>query len=136
MTNDLRLEVAAESKSGAGQPSNEIKPVEPVKREIPAVADSPAAPTLADPPPGRDAGPNTGPDNPDLIRQGTGTVKWFNDKKGFGFVVDTDGKDVFVHYAVIVGKGFRSLDDGENVRFDYTDGPKGRKATRLERVEG
>lgn len=64
-----------------------------------------------------------------------GTVKWFNDQKGFGFVVDEEGRDVFVHYAVITGGGFKTLEEGESVGYDVQDGPKGRRATRVVRDE-
>ena len=63
-----------------------------------------------------------------------GTVKFFHDKKGWGFI-ERDGKeDVFVHYADIVGDGHRTLDKGENVQFDVTDGPKGVKASNVVRL--
>ena len=62
-----------------------------------------------------------------------GRVKWFNDQKGFGFLSDDAGRDVFVHYAAIDGEGFKTLKDGESVRYDYVDGPKGRRATRVVR---
>jgi CspA family cold shock protein len=64
-----------------------------------------------------------------------GVVKWFNDQKGFGFILDDEGRDVFVHDGVIEGEGFKTLDDGEQVRYDVVDGPKGRKATRVVRPE-
>ncbi len=60
-----------------------------------------------------------------------GKVKWFNDQKGFGFICDDEGRDVFVHYAVIEGEGFKTLADGETVVYDAVDGPKGRRATRV-----
>lgn len=63
----------------------------------------------------------------------SGRVKWFNDQKGFGFIADDEGRDVFVHYAVIDGDGFKTLEDGEVVRYDYVDGPKGRRATKVAR---
>lgn len=59
-----------------------------------------------------------------------GTVKWFNEAKGFGFIAPEDGsKDVFVHYSSIEGKGFRSLAENQKVEFESKDGPKGPQAT-------
>ena len=64
----------------------------------------------------------------------TGTVKWFNDQKGFGFITaGTDGKDVFVHHSVIEGQGFRTLSDGETVEYEVEKGPKGFRAVRVKR---
>ncbi|MFQ5442335.1 MAG: cold-shock protein [Thermodesulfobacteriota bacterium] len=60
-----------------------------------------------------------------------GTVKWFNDSKGFGFISKEDGEDVFVHYADIQGEGFKTLAEGQSVSFDVVDGPKGPKATNV-----
>ena len=65
----------------------------------------------------------------------TARVKWFNDQKGFGFLCDDEGRDVFVHYGIIAGEGFRTLSDGEVVRYDVAEGPKGRRATRVVREE-
>ncbi len=58
----------------------------------------------------------------------TGTVKWFNDAKGFGFIKRYDGNDVFVHYRSIRGEGFRSLEEGQNVEFNVQQGQKGLQA--------
>jgi CspA family cold shock protein len=62
----------------------------------------------------------------------TGTVKWFNESKGFGFVApDNGGADVFVHFSAIQGAGFRTLTEGQKVSFDVTDGQKGPQATNV-----
>jgi CspA family cold shock protein len=63
-----------------------------------------------------------------------GTVKWFNDAKGYGFIERPDGADVFVHYSAIQGSGFRSLDEGQAVEFDVVQGPKGQQAANVTRV--
>ena len=63
-----------------------------------------------------------------------GTVKWFNNAKGFGFIEHPSGKDVFVHYSVIQTEGYKSLKDGEAVEYEVTEGPKGFHATRVARV--
>jgi CspA family cold shock protein len=57
-----------------------------------------------------------------------GTVKWFNNAKGFGFISHTDGRDVFVHFRSIRGEGYRTLDEGQRVEFNLMDGPKGLQA--------
>lgn len=64
----------------------------------------------------------------------TGTVKWFNDAKGYGFIAREDGDDVFVHYSAISGSGFRSLNEGQAVEFDVVDGPKGKQAANVTRA--
>ena len=61
----------------------------------------------------------------------TGKIKWFNDAKGYGFIERPDGDDVFVHYSAIVGTGFRSLSEGQEVEFEVVDGPKGKQAANV-----
>jgi CspA family cold shock protein len=61
----------------------------------------------------------------------TGTVKWFNDSKGFGFITGEGGKDVFVHYSAIQSQGFRTLPEGARVEFDVVEGPKGLQAANV-----
>ena len=61
----------------------------------------------------------------------TGTVKWFNDAKGFGFITTEGGEDVFVHFSAIQGNGFRSLQEGARVEFEVTTGPKGLQAQNV-----
>ena len=64
-----------------------------------------------------------------------GTVKWFSDQKGYGFVTPDDGsKDVFVHYSAIQGDGFKSLKEGQLVEFEITQGPKGPQASNVNRA--
>ena len=60
-----------------------------------------------------------------------GTVKWFNDSKGYGFIAPEEGKDVFVHHSEIKMEGFKTLAEGQEVRFDVTDGPKGPQAVNV-----
>jgi cold shock protein len=60
-----------------------------------------------------------------------GTVKWFNESKGFGFITKDDGGDVFVHFSAIKGTGFKTLSEGDHVDFDVVDGPKGPSAANV-----
>jgi cold shock protein len=64
----------------------------------------------------------------------TGTVKWFNDAKGFGFITRESGPDVFVHHTAISADGFRSLSEGDKVQFEVTKGPKGLQAANVTRL--
>ena len=61
----------------------------------------------------------------------SGTVKWFNAEKGFGFITQPDGEDVFVHFKAFAGDGFKSLDEGQKVEFDIVKGPKGLQAANV-----
>jgi len=60
-----------------------------------------------------------------------GTVKWFNQRKGYGFISTTDGQDIFVHYSNIAGEGFKSLVEGDEVSFDIVEGEKGPRAENV-----
>jgi cold shock protein len=60
-----------------------------------------------------------------------GRVKWFNEKKGFGFISRDGGSDVFVHFSAIKGEGFKTLSEGDEVEFEVTNGPKGEQATNV-----
>ena len=60
-----------------------------------------------------------------------GTVKWFNDQKGFGFIASETGSDIFVHHSAIQGDGYKSLDEGQQVEFDIQSGPKGDQAVNV-----
>ena len=67
-------------------------------------------------------------------RMPEGVVKWFNEKKGFGFIKKEDGQDVFVHYSAIKGQGFKSLVEGDRVRFEVQQGAKGPAAADVEKL--
>jgi CspA family cold shock protein len=65
----------------------------------------------------------------------TGTVKWFNDAKGFGFITREHGDDVFVHFRSIIGEGYRSLREGQQVEFEIVEGPKGLQAENVKQMQ-
>ena len=68
------------------------------------------------------------------IAMSKGTVKWFNNSKGYGFISDENGKDVFVHYSGLNMEGFKSLEEGQAVEFDVVDGAKGPQATNVTKL--
>ena len=61
-----------------------------------------------------------------------GTVKWFDERKGYGFITSEDGKDFFVHFSAIQEEGFKTLSEGQRVRFEVTEGPRGEQATNIQ----
>ncbi len=63
-----------------------------------------------------------------------GKVKWFNEKKGYGFIETEEGNDLFVHYSDIKGEGFKTLREGDEVQFDVAETPKGKKAINVEKI--
>ena len=63
-----------------------------------------------------------------------GTVKWFDQRKGYGFIETEEGNDVFVHYSEVQGSGFRTLEEGERVEFEIKQGPKGEQAANVVRI--
>jgi CspA family cold shock protein len=65
------------------------------------------------------------------FRLTAGTVKWFSNEKGYGFIARPDGDDVFVHFSAIVGEGYRTLSEGQAVEFDIVEGPKGKQAANV-----
>ena len=64
----------------------------------------------------------------------TGTVKWFNAEKGYGFISQESGDDVFVHFSAIQGKGFKTLEEGQNVSFEIEEGPRGKQASNVTKL--
>jgi CspA family cold shock protein len=70
----------------------------------------------------------------EVVAMAKGTVKWFNDAKGFGFIAQDGGKDVFVHHTAIMADGFRSLAEGDAVEFEIVDGPKGLQASNVKKA--
>jgi CspA family cold shock protein len=111
----------------------------PVLRDAPP-QDIPAA--EVEEKPGRTQGAAYRPDRHNRPRGGsrgalgmaTGTVKWFNDAKGFGFITEEGGEDIFVHFSEIKGDGFRTLAEGQRVEFEVTSGPKGKKAANVRKA--
>jgi cold shock protein len=63
-----------------------------------------------------------------------GSVKWFDDRKGYGFIAREEGKDIFVHFSAIGGNGFKTLSEGDTVEFEIVSGPKGEQATNVQKV--
>ena len=63
-----------------------------------------------------------------------GSVKWFDDRKGYGFIARDNGKDIFVHFSAIQGAGFKTLTEGEEVEFEIVNGPKGEQATNVQKA--
>ncbi|MCI5623640.1 MULTISPECIES: cold-shock protein [Anaerostipes] len=64
----------------------------------------------------------------------TGTVKWFNSEKGYGFISQAEGDDVFVHFSAIQGEGFKTLEEGQKVSFDIAEGPRGKQAENVAKL--
>jgi len=76
----------------------------------------------------------TPPPAPEGSPHSQGAVKWFNESKGFGFIHDDSGEEIFVHFSAILGEGFKSLQEGDRVEFDIVMGPKGKQATNVTRI--
>ncbi len=64
----------------------------------------------------------------------TGTVKWFNSEKGYGFITTEEGQDIFVHYSAISAEGFKTLNEGDQVQFEVTEGDRGPQASNVEKL--
>jgi CspA family cold shock protein len=118
---DHRTESPAQSRNSVA--ATEVKVPAPPPSKIPA---TPSATGAAIVPNG--AGLDSKAAGPKTLRHTTGTVKWFNSPKGYGFITDASGQDVFVHFSEITEPGYRSLDDGAEVEFDVLLGPKGAQA--------
>jgi CspA family cold shock protein len=99
--------------------SLEGNPVGPFISDLPACRDDERVPNLQ------------GQHRKEIHMRTTGTVKWFNDAKGFGFITSETGDDLFVHFSAIQGGGFRSLQEGSAVEFDVVQGPKGLQAANV-----
>jgi CspA family cold shock protein len=87
--------------------------------------------------PARAAGAQQGLEDPrkrEVAGMAQGQVKWFNDAKGYGFITQEGGEDVFVHYSAIQANGFKSLSEGDRVEFEVTRGPKGLQAANVRKV--
>jgi CspA family cold shock protein len=63
-----------------------------------------------------------------------GKIKWFDNKKGYGFITGEDGKDIFVHHTAITGEGYKTLEEGQSVEFEVTQGPKGEQASNVTKI--
>ena len=70
----------------------------------------------------------------EVFKMNKGTVKWFNAEKGYGFITGEDGQDVFVHFSAINGDGFKSLDEGQAVSYDLTEGARGMQASNVTKL--
>jgi CspA family cold shock protein len=68
------------------------------------------------------------------LHMAKGKVKWFSNQKGYGFITSDDGKDIFVHYSAVSGEGYKTLEEGQEVEFDVTQGPKGEQATNVKKA--